>query len=322
MGFFDGFPFTNTHQLNLDWILQRIGKVDADSAAAAEAANNATAAANNANNAVVAVNRRVDEAIENSLTAAEQAAASAATANNVATEIRGIANGAAETANNAYNIASGIADTADQAFATAEEALSVVRGDTVYKDWSEVDTLYGNGTYAFNGINRTINGIYVVSGVMRIISYSNDYCTQILRTVSNASGAPTSYTLIRSRGLVGWDAWECPDPPMQEGVEYRTTERHNGKAVYKQAVNFGALPNANIKLVNPPAAIIGASIVGTQAYCINSTDGAERPLPFINYSGDVESSHTVNPTFNVIEVKTLSDLSAYNAAFKLSYTRD
>ena len=250
MGFFDGFPFTNTHQLNLDWILQRIGKVDADSAAAVEAANRATEAANNANGAVSAVNRRVDEAIENSLTAAEQAAASAAAANNVATEIRGIANGATETANNAYNIASGIAATADQAFATAEEALSIVSGDTVYKDWSEVDTLYGNGTYAFNGINQTINGIYVTSAVMRVIAYSNSYCTQILRTVENASGSNRSYTLIRSRGVIGWDGWECPDPPMQGETEYRTTERFYGKPVYCKSFTCGAMPSSGEKSRN------------------------------------------------------------------------
>lgn len=276
MGFFDGFPFTNTHQLNLDWILQRIGKVDADSAAAVEAANNATEAANNANGAVTAVNRRVDEAIENSLTAAEQAAASAATANNVATEIRGIANGATETANNAYNIASGIADTADQAFATAEEALSIVSGETVYKNWSEVDTLYGNGTYAFNGINQTINGIYVTSAVMRVIAYNNTYCTQILRTVENANGSYKSYTLIRSRGAIGWDGWECPDPPLDNGVEYRTTRRYGDNVLYAKRINCGTLPNSTSALsVN--IGIHANKVVELDVFAYNSN--AFIPLP-------------------------------------------
>lgn len=34
-----------------------------------------------------------------------------------------------------------------------------------------------------------------------------------------------------------WSAWEWVNPPMQLGVEYRTTERINGKAVYKQNFN-------------------------------------------------------------------------------------
>ena len=306
MGFFDGFPFTNTHQLNLDWILQRIGKVDADSRAAVEAANNATAAANNANSAVVAVNRRVDEAIENSLTAAEQAAASAATANNVATEIRGIANGATETANNAYNIASGIADTADQAFATAEEALSIVSGDTVYKEWSEVDTLYGNGTYAFNGINQTINGIYVTSAVMRVIAYDNTYCTQILRTVENASGDNKSHTLIRSRGVVGWGEWECPDPPMQVGVEYRTTERRTGRPVYTKLIEVGQLPNSTSKSIS--TGIDASRIFRSNMSAYNSTANAHSPVLYLNTDNQI-----ANYIFIGADVIVTTNASAFNS---------
>ena len=315
MGFFDGFPFTNTHQLNLDWILQRIGKVDADSRAAVEAANNATEAANNANSAVTAVNRRVDEAIENSLTAAEQAAASAATANNVATEIRGIANGATETANNAYNIASGIADTADQAFATAEEALSIVSGDTVYKEWSEVDTLYGNGTYAFNGINQSINGIYVVSGVMRVISYSNDYCTQILRTVSNASGAPTSYTLIRSRGLVGWDGWECPDPPMQVGVEYRTTERRTDRPVYTKLVEVGQFPNSSTKTVS--TGIDARRIFRSNMSAYNHGANAHSPVLYLNMDSQIANYIFIGTDVTV--TTNASAFSSYSGSVQIWY---
>ena len=41
-------------------------------------------------------------------------------------------------------------------------------------------------------------------------------------------------TLIRSTLDSGsnWSEWEWENPPMIYGVEYRTTERHNGKAVY------------------------------------------------------------------------------------------
>lgn len=42
-------------------------------------------------------------------------------------------------------------------------------------------------------------------------------------------------------GVVEW-----LNPPMVLGVEYRTTERWMGKAVYAKLVNFGALPNATV----------------------------------------------------------------------------
>ena len=40
-----------------------------------------------------------------------------------------------------------------------------------------------------------------------------------------------------------WKEWEWVNPPMQVGVEYRTTERWNGRPVYCKNVYFGALPN-------------------------------------------------------------------------------
>ena len=51
MGFFDGFPFTNTHQLNLDWILAKLKSVESisdDAKAAIERANSAVNIAENA----------------------------------------------------------------------------------------------------------------------------------------------------------------------------------------------------------------------------------------------------------------------------------
>lgn len=38
-----------------------------------------------------------------------------------------------------------------------------------------------------------------------------------------------------------WDEWEWENPPMEFGVEYRTTERHNGKAVYTILFHLGAV---------------------------------------------------------------------------------
>lgn len=47
-----------------------------------------------------------------------------------------------------------------------------------------------------------------------------------------------------------WESeYEYLNPPMQLGVEYRTTERYMGKPVYVKLVDFGALPNATTKSV-------------------------------------------------------------------------
>lgn len=55
-----------------------------------------------------------------------------------------------------------------------------------------------------------------------------------------------------------WGAWEWVNPPMQLGVEYRTTERYQGKPVYVKLVNAGTMPTANTaKLVAHDIANVG-----------------------------------------------------------------
>lgn len=59
-------------------------------------------------------------------------------------------------------------------------------------------------------------------------------------------------TLPEGETLQAVMAWQ--NPPMVPGVEYRTTERHNGKPVYVKAVSLGSMPSAegfsNGKTVN------------------------------------------------------------------------
>ena len=48
-----------------------------------------------------------------------------------------------------------------------------------------------------------------------------------------------------------WGPWEWIDPPLLLGVEYRTTERYNGKPVYVMCGNGGAAPDNTLKLIYP-----------------------------------------------------------------------
>ena len=50
-----------------------------------------------------------------------------------------------------------------------------------------------------------------------------------------------------------WQPWEWEHPPMVPGVEYRTTERWNGKPVYAMLVNCGGLPAGGSATVSIPA---------------------------------------------------------------------
>ena len=63
-----------------------------------------------------------------------------------------------------------------------------------------------------------------------------------------ASGVLMGSVLQRSKKSINddWTPWEWANPPMELGVEYRTTERYLGKPVYVKVVDFGVLP-ANAK---------------------------------------------------------------------------
>lgn len=45
-------------------------------------------------------------------------------------------------------------------------------------------------------------------------------------------------SMIR-RNLEGWNEWESENPPMVFDMEYRTTERWNGSAVYTKLIDYG-----------------------------------------------------------------------------------
>lgn len=51
-----------------------------------------------------------------------------------------------------------------------------------------------------------------------------------------------------------WTAWEWVNPSMSASTEYLTSETWNGKPVYAQVKNFGALPNKTTASVNMGAA--------------------------------------------------------------------
>lgn len=70
-------------------------------------------------------------------------------------------------------------------------------------------------------------------------------------TLFNCGAAEPSFNgwrIYKEKGA--WYPFEWVNPPMTLGVEYRTTERWNGKLVYAKYVNFGSAPNATTKSVS------------------------------------------------------------------------
>jgi hypothetical protein len=68
-----------------------------------------------------------------------------------------------------------------------------------------------------------------VSGTLFVETRPSSYGVDVYQTIK--SGVTVSQRYYSSWAGT-WQPWEYVNPPMQVGVEYRTTERHNGKAVY------------------------------------------------------------------------------------------
>lgn len=108
--------------------------------------------------------------------------------------------------------------------------------------------LYGDWEgYAFAGRR---NGDMVLVATR---SYNDDVFMAILRKNNGVWG--------------GLDDWAWLNPPMSVGVEYRTTEFWNGKAVYVRMSNCGVLPENNVSNASVPnlGTIIGVTAIASGA---------------------------------------------------------
>lgn len=99
---------------------------------------------------------------------------------------------------------------------------------------SDANTAIKSGWYRLS--SSTANGIGS-NCVIRVDSYGSNYCTQTAYLLSLQHN-----TFIQRQCVNGtWTEWEWNNPPMAADVEYRTTERINGKAVYKKRDSNGVM---------------------------------------------------------------------------------
>ena len=111
---------------------------------------------------------------------------------------------------------------------------------------------------------------------------------------------------LRENGVYG--EWEWLNPPMAPGVEYRTTERFDGKPVYAKRIYFGYLPNNTA--ANVPHGISGKT--WNVKYSIDT-----------NWTNQfLDNSITVWADSTNISIYTNSDMSTIAVYFTLWYTKD
>lgn len=131
----------------------------------------------------------------------------------------------------------------------------------------------------------------------------------------------SDFSAVRSYGSTGvWSPWEYVNPPMNLGVEYRTTERYLGKPVYVKMINCGKLPNAGLKTVN-----IGVSglekVIDISGCVVDASNGDFYSIPATNFDASVHNVGLYATGPQSIAISTQSDRSSYSAYVKVKYTK-
>lgn len=103
-------------------------------------------------------------------------------------------------------------------------------------------------------------------------------------------------------GGISWSEWEYDNPPMHEGIEYRTTQRWMGRPVYTKLINLGTLS------ANKDVPITPCSVTPYVFNIIGSVAG--RVAPIGNLGEDW--SLWINYNDSVIRVRVGSAMAAVN----------
>ena len=163
--------------------------------------------------------------------------------------------------------------------------------------FNEIDNIKINGLYRFS-TTASLNGVAINHCRLRVECFDKNWVRQTLITHNGNT------ELIRDCTDGVWGSWECPNPPMKLGVEYRTTSRWCEKPVYTKLINVGDLPNQTTKVVSwAPTTGTATNVISCTGTILSTGD----TMPYRG-AGNGEISVSATPTSVTIAV------SGYNLA--------
>jgi hypothetical protein len=214
--------------------------------------------------------------------------------------------------------------SADAAATGAALAGKAPAGFGLNNDFVTVNNTAALDSYFTCGWVRYIGGsvdqlLGYNQAIIRIDSYTNSVGNeQVYQTAHLFGGTKQSVSIIQRFCFKNnWQPWEWVNPPMDVGVEYRTIERYNGKPVYVQCVNFGAMPNASSKQV-----LFTSSGDIDRALSVTGSSSIGDTIPYRSDASDISIcvAKGVNRTQNYVNIKTTNDQSSRTAEAVVKYT--
>lgn len=184
---------------------------------------------------------------------------------------------------------------------------------------SNVDNITENGWYSFILPTATQNaGVWMDYIHMRVDTYDASAGRQTIYPLN-----PYGSILHRQQIYGKWGEWECENPPMAAGVEYRTTERYLGKTVYVKLINYGKLAAANTTVTIPTGASAITNIVDFVLFHkVHSGNVYKYPAHSVSDGTLFMSGGYYQPSNKSLVFKMNGDLSTQTAVVVVKYTKD
>ena len=189
---------------------------------------------------------------------------------------------------------------------------------------ADADNATVDGKYRTNsGTLNLPDGVDGMFGVIDVTTTRPDKA--LLQKFCPGTSGYQRYSLER-RCISGvWYPWEWVNPPMQIGVEYRTTERYQGKPVYAKSFNIGALPAGSgtsnrVKItsgISNADSIVDYRLVATDGYNFYMLPGRFLEDTFDCWVYGVNLSNG-SPNFYICASK---DMSSFTGVLTVKYTK-
>ena len=133
---------------------------------------------------------------------------------------------------------------------------------------------------------------------------TNDYAS--VYTIGSYNINCQGFRMVKRKLLTSdpagrWKPLEYINPEMTAGVEYRTTERYQGKPVYVRAITFGAIPSGSSKSVAHNISNVDA-IVALHGVESNGTTLGNQNIQILSTRTDVTINSNVSTTNTAVVI--------------------
>ena len=167
-------------------------------------------------------------------------------------------------------------------------------------------------------VQGSVNAPTAASWYGYVVRHATGYVIQVAFTLAYGSAVQQA---IRVMYGGTWQPWEYVNPPMSAGIEFRTTERYKGKAVYTMLLEGGALAAGTTTF---KAHSLNAQIIRCSGNMSKDEFVTSSTIPYSYHDGtSVVSKVTIGSNANsVLVTAEVGSFSNYKFRAQIWYIKD